>query len=165
MFKAVAPLLAAALLGVAAAPALAGEQPLVPKQRGAELTASGKPLKRLACDRRGKVAATPKQRRNSRRVPCRQSRTTATAAWYDNYGNWHNEGSVAFVRRWPTSGYYTGSGRYYYMKQFTLTWPFNIATLYEYYYWTGSAWKWWGDYQCTGMNLLPSDTCSWFPAR
>jgi hypothetical protein len=219
MFKVVGPLLAAAVLGAAVAPAMAADQPPAPTQRGTALRASGNQLTlRLACDGGGKVTVTtvaPNQRLSSQRFICRdghavlrmrmsartaraaatrgsvdavvtvvsggarsrlkltapvradnsEPRTTATAAWYDNYGGWHNEGSASYVSRWPSSGYYTGSGRYYYIKEYRLTWPYNLATLYEYYYWTGSTWRWWGDYQCTDMNILPSDTCTWFPAR
>ena len=94
-----------------------------------------------------------------------KSPPVATAAWYDNYGGWHNTGNLSFVRRWPYQGYYTDAGRYYYFNQYHDTWAYNIVTLYGYWLWTGSAWRFWGDYQCSGMNLLASDTCTWFPAR
>jgi hypothetical protein len=160
MFNAAGTLLVAALVAVAAAPALAADVPS-PQSKPKSAT--------LRCER-GKMTVRVGDSISCLRVPRNAAmnqpkRGLAKAAWYDNYGNWHNSGNLVRIRRWPYTGWYTSGGRSYYFWEYRETWWGNMVTLYGYWFWNGRDWQFWGDYQCTGMNILPSDTCTWFAAR
>ena len=117
---------------------------------------------------RGKVKTCLKTPRNAATTKPPRSKPGVRAAWYDNTGAWHTDGRLHYVQRWPTTGSYRASdGRYYYVDQWTETAGYNLSTLYVYRYWTATGWKWWGDYQCRGLNngVYGSDACYWFPAR
>ena len=144
---------AIALMAMATAVAPSGAQ------ASAEPRADGSVCKRggVAVGHRGTLEGC----RKTPPVPARSKRgrgaPLARAAWFDNYGNWNSGGSIAFIRRWPTSGYYyTASGRAYYVKEWRETWSFNIVTLYEYLYSNGSVF---GYNQCQGIG--PSGPCYW----